>query len=338
MSHSSVPFIFTKSAITVSINGRVHSIPTTAPNYQALKQALISNAPEKEIAKILNIKAYIAQITEGRAEIVDGALYFDGAPLHGALAERVAVMFAEGFGVLPFLRFLNRLAENKRNDIANELYQFLEASTLPITEDGFILAYKMVRDDFTDIYTGTMNNSPGVLVSLTSYDEVDPIRTNTCSRGLHFASLNYILNGNYGHKESGHRLVQVLIDPADIASIPTDYDFSKGRAWRYQILREISWDDRIKPSFVTNSYVTTGDVSGSDNVDESDDDCVESEPEAVAESPASYVTGAKLDENKVRAIRNYENKSTPTAVGNLYGISPRQVKRIWSREAWSWVS
>lgn len=273
---SNLTYIYNPTAITVVLDGRTTTVPASSQNFNDLKQALINKADETAIKKILNIKAYIAQVTEGRAEIVDGKLYFDGAPLAGVLADRVGQMFAEGFGVQPLLRFLNRVAANPRKDIAEELYPFLESGSLPITEDGFVLAYKMVRDNYKDIHSGTMDNSPGSKPSLERYEEVDPNRYNLCSRGLHFASLHYIESGAFGALTPDRRLVVLEIDPADIVSIPIDYNRSKGRAWTYRVVREIDWDERIKANFVDNAYVN-GEVleEGTEFDDELEEDDVE---------------------------------------------------------------
>lgn len=330
----SVPYIFTPSAITVVLDGRTHVVPASAPNFSDLKAGLRKNADEAAIKRILNIKAYVAQLSEGRAEIVDGSLYFDGAPLAGVLAERVAQMFAEGFGVLPLLRFLNRVAQNPRKDIAEELYPFLESGSLPITEDGCVLAYKMVRYDFKDLYTGAMDNSPGSVPSLKRYEEVDSDRHNTCSRGLHFASLQYIESGAYAGNYGSNKLIMLKIDPADIVSIPTDYNRSKGRAWKYEVVRELEWSDRIKANFVTNSYVEAEDVAeDADDVDQEDVAEVET---TSAEKP---IVTSKLTEEDVVAILDLldEGENTLSAIAKLYDVSPRQIARIRDGESWSWV-
>lgn len=338
-----VPFLYGKTAITVYIDGYTYMVPASAPNFADLKTAIRDNADEATFKKILNIRDYIASVTEGRAEIVDGSLYFDGSPLAGALAVRVATMFSEGFGFLPLLRFLNRVAANPRmdknsplysNSFQDELYLFLENGECPITEDGKFLAYKMIRSDYKDKYTGTMDNSIGALVSLESPEEVDPHRDNTCSRGLHFASLNYVLNGSYGAADRGDRLVVLEIDPADVISIPYDYNNSKGRAWKYTVLREIEWDERIKSNFISNEAVNSWDDQPSDEDDEIEDH--EDDFYAVDEDE---VTGpGDLHPATVRAIREAnDGRNSKAAVGRLYDVSARTVGRIWDGETYTWV-
>lgn len=354
-----VPFIFTPSAITVVLDGRTHVVPASSPNFNDLKVALRKNSDETSIKRILNIKAYVAQLSEGRADIVDGRLFFDGVPLAGVLADRVGQMFAEGFGVLPLLRFLNRVALNPRKDIAEELYPFLESGSLPITENGFVLAYKMVRSDFKDLYTGEMDNSPGSVPSMARYEDVDANRHNTCSQGLHFASLQYIESGAYGGNVNGNRLIMLEIDPADIVSIPTDYNRSKGRAWKYTVVRELEWSERIKELFVTNDYTSKnededededradwdedededGDLCDEEEGDDWDEDEDEDEDEDLEPVKHKTPVSSKLDEEDVREILKLlvDPKNTLSAIAKMYDVSPRQIARIRDGEAWGWV-
>jgi hypothetical protein len=373
---TNIPFILTKNAITIALDGVTYTIPNNAPNYNDVKSALIRNETDISVfKKLLNIKSYIPQITEGRAEIVDGKLYFDGEPLNGALAERVAAMLAEGFGVLPLLKFLNRVASNPRMDknnklysenFQNELYLFLESGDCPITENGTFLAYKIVNSDFKDIYTGTIDNSPGKVVSLERPEDVDPDRNNTCSYGLHFASLNYILNGNYANLSNGNRLLVVEVDPADVISIPYDYNNSKGRTWRYTVVREIDSYDKIKPYFVSNKssktvdylYDYEKDIDYEDDFtdyfkseydDEENDyqysfqnenkvnnECDQLENNYFNNKNTRKIGKNILDDNQVIEIRALLNKGESlAAIARLYGVSSRTIARIRDGETYT---
>ena len=66
--------------------------------------------------------------------------------------------------------------------------------------------------------------------------DVDDNRDNTCSTGLHFCSKDYL--NSFG----GARTVIVKINPRDVVSIPSDYNQTKGRACRYEVVGEIDQD------------------------------------------------------------------------------------------------
>jgi hypothetical protein len=144
-------------------------------------------------------------------------------------------MLQEGFPIEPMVHFMENLYQNPSKRAVTELYGFLEKGNLPITPDGHFLAYKKVRDDYTDVHSGKFDNSVGQVVEMERHD-VDDNKDNTCSTGLHFCSMSYL--SCFG----GERTVIVKINPADVVSIPSDYNDAKGRACRYEVIGELSVD------------------------------------------------------------------------------------------------
>jgi len=141
-------------------------------------------------------------------------------------------MLQDGFPVDPLVAFMENMMTNPSFRAVNELYGFLEKNRLPITPDGHFLAYKRVRENYTDCHTGTMDNSVGKIVEM-ERNKVDDNQNNTCSSGLHFCSENYLKS--FG----GDRTMIVKINPRDVVSIPTDYNNAKGRACRYEVVGEV---------------------------------------------------------------------------------------------------
>ena len=111
-----------------------------------------------------------------------------------------------------------------------------EPSNLPITDDGHLLAYKSVTENFKDRHTGTIDNSPGRVVEMPR-EEVDSERDRTCSSGLHFCALHY-LSTAYGY---GGQVVILKINPRDVVSIPSDYNNSKQSVCRENTLGSRSY-------------------------------------------------------------------------------------------------
>lgn len=117
----------------------------------------------------------------------------------------------------------------------DDLLTFLSKGTFPITSDGCFLAFKRVRDDLRDVYSGTVLNKPGSVIQMDP-DLVDPDRAKECSTGLHVATRAYLKNF------SGDRLLLIKVDPEDVIAVPI-YDVSKMRVSRYEILDEIPEQD-----------------------------------------------------------------------------------------------
>jgi hypothetical protein len=168
-------------------------------------------------------------------------LFWKGTEMHGAIVKRMVQMLQEGFPVEPLVNFMDNMMQNPSYRSVNELYGFLEKNNLPITPDGHFLAYKKVRDDYKDVYSGKFDNSVGQIVEM-ERNQVNDDARQTCSAGLHFCSEGYL--GHFG----GARVRILKINPRDVVSIPTDYNNSKGRACRYEVVGEVGVnpDDEVE--------------------------------------------------------------------------------------------
>jgi len=80
-----------------------------------------------------------------------------------------------------------------------------------------------------------MDNSVGNVLEMPR-NEVDADKDRTCSTGLHFCSYDYLKSFH------GERVVVLKINPKDVVSIPSDYNNSKGRTCRYEVVDEIELD------------------------------------------------------------------------------------------------
>jgi len=188
---------------------------------------------------------------------------FDGltVDLERSISDRIIRMHTEGFDCGPMVNFISNLYSNPSNTAIDELYQFIEKSELPITEDGHFIAYKVVKDDYTDVYTGTMDNHVGMRPSMPRA-MVDTDRHNTCSKGLHFCSKSYL--NQYGSTNRGDdRCMLVKINPANVVSIPSDYENAKGRTWTYEVVGEVKgeWREWLHKDDYTSAPVVSPDGS-----------------------------------------------------------------------------
>jgi hypothetical protein len=229
--------IYTGKTISFQANGKFHTANSSHPEFTKIVD-LCKAKKFDDASKLLDVKAVIAQALAGtQAAIVGHQVVYKGKPVNGVLAQRILELRREGFPVEPLLRFLDNLMLNPSLRATEELYGFLEASKLPITDDGHFLAYKSVRQDFKDHHTGTMDNSVGTVVKM-DRNQVDEDKDRTCSRGLHFAAHEYA--SGFG---SGGRMVVLKINPRDVVAIPSDYNNQKGRACEYLVLEEVQRED-----------------------------------------------------------------------------------------------
>lgn len=228
------PYLIQGSNIVVVIGNKSHTISKTHVTYAKVLEA-IKASDWDTVKDIIEPKKVVLNYGQGNVSIQGEKLFWKGTEMHNALSRRMIQMLQEGFPIEPLVLFMENLMQNPSKRSVTELYGFLEKNNLPITPDGHFLAYKKVRDDYLDVHSGTMNNAPGQVVEM-ERNQVDDDQNQTCSTGLHFCSQEYL--NHFG----GARTVIVKINPRDVVSIPNDYNNSKGRACRYEVIGELGVD------------------------------------------------------------------------------------------------
>src|SRR5271170_6130326 len=183
--------------------------------------------------RLFDTAQLIADKSQGKVQVKKDGVFYNGTLLDNSLTTRILQLIREGKPVSHMLRFMDRLYLNPSQTAIGELYDWLAGCKLPITDDGRFVAYRRVRSDYKDCYTGTIDNSAGQIVWMKRSD-VCPDRDNTCAQGLHFCSIAYLPS------YPGDRIMQVVVDPADVVSIPSDYQYTKGRTWQYEVVKEIA--------------------------------------------------------------------------------------------------
>lgn len=277
----SIPIIKSANSVGFVVDGQPYQADASHPNYQALLDEL--KKPNPDTTKCIGYTQPIVAIREsvaaaqaaepdylpaGKVSVTLNEIRYDGEIVHGVLVERILSMLAEGFDIMPMVRFLENLYLNPALWVRDELYTWLERSTLPITEDGYFLAYKKVNADFTSIYDNTTRNDPGTVVTM-DRTKVNADRALTCSSGLHFCSKDYL--PGFGVRE-GATIVLVKVSPADVVSVPAN-ETAKGRTWKYEVLQVVEDDPQTKvwPSVVAKDGSEFEDEDDFDNYNDDDD-------------------------------------------------------------------
>lgn len=238
------PFLKQVGKIVAFLGGKPYTIAEDNPNYDEVLTALHNEADEDKVLALLDKKVQIQQeIKVLGFEFKDDILYYNGKKLHEDIA-LVIKSFKEEYGdfdneeMNSIKLFIDNLVQNPSYEAMDDLFSFLQKGNLPITDDGHFLAYKKVRENFKDIYSGTIDNSPGKIVEM-ERDKCNLNRNETCSSGLHFCSKSYL--SDFGNSSS--KIIEVKINPKDVTSIPTDYNQAKGRCCKYLVIKEITSGD-----------------------------------------------------------------------------------------------
>jgi hypothetical protein len=255
--HVSYTYVMTPDSISITRvtddDVDTANIDDTHDHFEMVFQMIVSDPRNQDILDqafhLVSKKHHIESMTRGRITVIpeenrlvckDGDIERD---FNGRLVQRMieAVSQNDETAINGLFAFTERLAQNPSFRAVNELYDFLEAVDIKINEKGMVECFKKVKSDFTDVYTGTMDNSVGQTVSVPR-NMVDEDSDRTCSYGLHVCSYSYL--GSY----PGDVILKVLVDPADFVAIPKDYYSlngsnqvkAKARVCKYEVVQDVS--------------------------------------------------------------------------------------------------
>lgn len=287
--------------IAATINGVSYTIDTDHPKYiQALES--VRHKDWTSFINLVNISKQVQSYFDGsEVEINDGAINYHGQIIHNTLTKRIISFMREGLPHEPLLNLFKNLMANPSKRAVDELYDFLEVGELPITEDGHFLAFKNVRSDYKDIHSGTFDNSVGKVCEMPR-NGVDEDKDRTCSAGLHFCSIQYL--PSFRDSDGGKTMI-VKINPRDVVAIPSDYNNTKGRTCRYEVVAEYKEDWRSKLNREESGWDSELYSSDGGDYDDCDDDCDEDE-DSCCGGGCHY--GVKPNGHKFHNVRGQNGK------------------------------
>lgn len=241
---NNIPYIVQDNGITVFIDKKPHHVSVTSSKYKRVKKALKKKDWDK-VESLISYGTAIKTFSQGKMKLDKGEVTYDGKVLPATLSTRIIKMVDEEMDLEPLINFVERLKANPSFNSAQQTYAFLEKNMLPITEDGFVLAYKTVsfaqesnkelglkRGDLVDSYTRTIRNNVGDIVEM-ERNEVNDDPNITCSFGLHGGSEAYY--SGLHHSRNNVMLV-IKVDPKDFVAVPKYHHEGKFRCCRYEVI------------------------------------------------------------------------------------------------------
>jgi acyl carrier protein len=262
----------TNGTLTVIVDNGAEILTACSdhPKWEEIKIAYKSQNQSRLLA-LLSLSAVVEEYTIGQLSVNSTGVTYNGHPLHTVDSDRVLAFLREGLPYQPIANYISRKMANPSSRAITELYQFLEHKNMPITPEGFIVAYKGVRHDFysmtgnneTIVLQGTVNSQGQILNEIGKVIEVQRNCVNDnfkmhCAEGLHAGSLLYA-------KGFGPRIILVSIDPADVVSVPDDCDCQKLRCCKYKVLGEYTG---TMPNTLTTEFSTPLNIGEESNDNE----------------------------------------------------------------------
>ena len=234
MTHNVQGYMMQGENIILLIDNKTHTVNrnTHFGCFDEIVKAL-GEGDMETVERLVDAEKMVEDYGNGDLSLVDEVLHYKGRPMANALSTRVVAMIRSNQPFEFMIKFIDNLMANPSKRAIDEIYTFMENNALPITPDGYILAYKGVNANYRDKRTDTFDNSVGAENEMPR-NEVDDNPRNTCSSGLHISSLDY---ASHWAGDSG-KLMIVKVNPKDIVCIPYDYNHQKVRTCRYTVVGE----------------------------------------------------------------------------------------------------
>ena len=227
------------------MSGDAVTVTSSAANYGKLREAVLAivthsgDAPSTmwdTVKDALTIKAVVKTWSNSLITISpDEEIAYKGKRLPKAITSRLLAMVAADEDVGPIVNFWMLLQENPSYRSVAQLWDFMSHSGIPLDKDGYLLAYKAVREDYRDIHSGTFVNKPGATLSMPR-NEVSDDPNVPCHAGLHVGALSYV--ESFGN--DARRVLIVRVHPKDVVSVPNDYSSQKMRVCEYTVVGHYS--------------------------------------------------------------------------------------------------
>lgn len=232
-----LPHIETTNGVTVVVRGEPYTVSNQSVYYPALMAAIRNHDAGQAIQVIEATTKRVQEATRLSISLTysGGCVYHQGKKIGGYAVSKLLGLLDSGKEATALINFLTKVQANPDPEVIEHLYSFLEKGNMPITPSGDFLAYKAIRENWTDIHSGHFDNKVGSYVQVPR-SKVDPDRDRTCSNGLHVCSYKYLPHFSHAN---GH-VVVCQINPADVVAVPSDYNDAKMRVSAYWVIDEVT--------------------------------------------------------------------------------------------------
>ena len=226
-----IKYIITANKLIAIYDGKQITLNTSDERYKKVMGYISKEETEKAIDFLFPGKK-IVKYTDGQFIIRGGNVYLKGEtdPIHKLIADKLVSFHKNDLPYMPLIKFWKNLKKNPSEYSKEQLFRFLTVNEHPITSEGYFLAYKYVniKDDgnVVDSYTGKFNNNIGQKPHMDRKD-VEENPDKQCGPGLHVAAYEYA---------KSKQMIEVLVNPKHVVSIPRDHNEQKMRVTDYTVI------------------------------------------------------------------------------------------------------
>lgn len=294
-----IPFNLNYDSITVIWDRQSYTVHKTDKRFDDVLSA-VKNVDNEALGKALCTADVVKQYESTIEQVFDSidvkfeanSILVDGYALHNTISDRIIDFVDNNLPIEPLVLFVKNIMQNPSVTLLNDsiasvlgttkgamidkfiddLFSFLSKKNMPITDDGYFLAYKSVQSDYFSKSSGTLEllsgtsingkilNKPGELIKC-KREQVDQDRTNECSHGLHVGCMEYSGPGGW-YNNTSDKVVVVKVNPRDVVAIPPDYNRTKMRVCEYEVLYD--YLTPINTTYGSDSHDRIGELSEDD--------------------------------------------------------------------------
>ena len=270
-----------RGTYTIMVDGQSYQFCKDHPCNKDLIECIKTGDSDK-LVRIINVGHAIEDWSDNGFDFTNGVLMYGKREVQPVITDYIIDMMQDGFNKNPMLNYLVNLYSNPSNNAVTELHAFMQHKSLPITEDGHLIAHKGVKihtgeaiddvvgqpineGDFVDKWTGkTHRNNVGDTAEMPR-NEVEDNCNKACGPGLHGGSLEYAKGWVGGGSNTA--VITIKVNPADVVSVPLDANCKKLRCCKYEVIGVSSKSE----DFDTPVLVDDDDDDYDDEYDEDDE-------------------------------------------------------------------
>ncbi len=337
------------SGATIQLGGETYTVNSDHPKYKEILTHLLAGVEDEDhLLSLVNpgISASKNMMAlSDRVSYRGGKLFWDNDPIDWGVAKHIVRSIESGQGTDvwgPLVKFMENVASNPSHQSRIHLYGFIQANSITLDQDGYLILYKSVQANRRSTHSGygivdgviyehaELPNEDGSVIEIPR-SMVDTDRGAACSTGLHVA--NYRFASTFSTV-----LLRVRVHPRDVVSVPADSNGQKIRVCRYTVLG--AYADEV----TTPIYSTTAPVDTEDAADDEDDEVTESSTDVSVDEEAEEANDEAVWYNntiseflaiipKLQAdgvnLRNYRNKRVSSKRRPVFDNAMRTLGLSW---------
>lgn len=261
--------VLNDSLIIINTNSQTFTYYNNHKNFSEIKEIAsqivkTSSCTEKQFSDLKSFSSMKEKLItwgNGHISVINNQIYYKDELIDNVLSKFILHLIDKKDKTLQYwCNFLDTIQNCSSSHVYDRLFLFISQNDLAVSKDGkSVFAWKIIRNDYKDKYTGTIDNSVGQYVSMPAHKVTSDPNIH-CSSGLHVASLDYLRSCYASYVD---RLIIVKVNIDDIISIPNDYQGSKIRVKSYSVIKEVGvWGENIDPNKQYNVTDYLGDEIG----------------------------------------------------------------------------